>query len=483
MHRLFAVFKREYFQAVRKKSFLIMTILGPFLMAAMMFVPALVAMKGIGEKLVAVIDGTGRLSDIVRNAGREPAEPPVDIQTINKAAEEATNATRDPAAALKNNRRGALGRLAFEYVAANDLNDPARSAAAAPPTSQPDTVAKPRDLKAIAQPYLERLRGTEGTKGSRLDGVLVIPRDVFEEPKARMTYYSRSSTDLVVQERLSQAVSRGVSKKRLEARGIDPDEVDRLVKGVGIDGVQVTREGLEKTGGEMNFLFGLLFVILIFMPAMLYGQEIMRGIVQEKTERIVEILISSMSPMELLSGKILGLAAVGLTQLAVWGLMGGVLVATLGAMASAAGLQVGRFIRPAGLGAFLLFYLLGYLIYVCIYAVGGSLVNSEKEAQNFLGPIVLVLMVPWMLAMPVILNPDSTLAVVLSLIPIYTPITMYIRILVSEPPVWQIALSIALSFGTIVGFFWMTAKIFRLGILSYGKRPTIPELWRWLRVA
>jgi ABC-2 type transport system permease protein len=209
----------------------------------------------------------------------------------------------------------------------------------------------------------------------------------------------------------------------------------------------------------------------------------MRGIIQEKTERIVEILVSSMTPMQLLSGKILGLAAVGLTQLAVWVFMASLLGAYGGGMAAAAGINIMQFFHASILVYFLVFFLLAYLTYVTVYAIGGSVCNSDKEAQQLIAPIILVMMMPWFLGAAIIMNPDSTLSVSLSLSPFFAPITMFMRIIVGDPPISQIAISIVVSIATITLMLWITAKIFRIGILSYGKRPTIPELWRWMKLA
>ncbi len=443
MKRLWAVLKREYLAAVKKKSFLIVTLLGPFFFAALIFIPALLATRGLGDRRIVVVDGTGRLSKAFDDPGA--TKPP---------------SRRERGDGLRT-RPPSFGRLDVKVVDASAEADP----------------------KAAAEPYLARLR--ERQKGSeKLDGILVVPRGAMEASDARMAYYSRSSADVMTRERLGRVVSRALSRQRLSARGIDPAEVDALVRDVPVDGVQVTAEG-EKKGGDVDttLLFAFVFVGLLFIPVLLYGQEIMRGIIQEKNDRIVEILVSSMSPFELLSGKVLGMAAVGLTQLAAWMAMGAAMVGFAVASGPGGSLPLGTFLRPAVAWAFLVFYVLGYMIYVCVYAVGGAVVNTEKEAQNLLTPIILILMVPWFLLMAIVMSPESTLSVVLSFVPIYTPITMFIRVLVSQPPAWQVVLSVVLSLATIVGMFWLTAKVFRTGILSYGKRPTIPELWRWMREA
>ncbi len=392
------------------------------------------------------MDGTGRLGTSVTEALRAPE--PVD------ALKTATQNLEKP-----DHRRAPLpGSVRADYVDASGKN--------------------PKD---VAAPLLERLHAERDA--DRLDGVFIVPAGAFADSSLSMTYYSRSSTDLIVQERLGRVVNRALSRERLVGRGVNPSEIDSLLRDLRVEAVQLTKAGEEKTGGEMNFLVGFVFVLLIFLPVLLHGQEVMRGIIQEKTDRIVEILVSSMTPFELLSGKILGMAAVGLTQITIWVAMGGAIAAYGAAAALAAGVNLGQFLRPALALWFIVFFVLGYLINVCIYAVGGAIVTSEKEAQQVLTPVMIVMMVPWFLVMPIIMNPDSAFSTALSLIPIYTPITMFIRVLVSEPPLWQVGLSILLAIGTILGFFWVTAKIFRVGLLAYGKRPTIPELWRWLKVA
>lgn len=447
MRKTWAVFKREYFQVVRKKSFLILTILAPFLMAGLIFVPALLAVKGLGEKRVAILDGTARLREDFKKDG------------ARLSGQKGTRSiTPESDMEGPGRKRPGASRLSLEYVRAD------------------------RDLEAITRDYLGRLRRRTGPRETLLDGVLVIPSDALENPRAKLSYYSRAASDFVTQERLAWTARQAVSRQRLLARGIDPSEIDHLLHSLPVEGIQISRSGEQKKGGQFGFIVGFVFGALLLIPMLIYGQEIMRGIVQEKTDRVVEILVSSLSPMQLLSGKVLGLAAVGLTQVGIWMAMGTIGAGVAGSMTMAT-TDILRSLDLRIVPFFFVFYLLGYLIYVCIYAVGGAISNSEKEAQQVLAPLIMFIMVPWFLAMPILQSPESKLAVVLSLVPVFTPITMFMRIVVSETPAWQIALSIALSIATIYGMFWTTAKIFRVGILSYGKRPTIPELWRWLKVS
>jgi ABC-2 type transport system permease protein len=416
----------------------------PALMAALMFVPSMIAMKGLGEKQVVVVDGTGRLAEALGE--EETPKPDPDASGLEKMAEQSQ-------------KNVPMGNIRTQYDNASGT-----------------------DPRETAQSYLDRM--TKKEKENPIDGVLVIPASVFESSDDRLTYFSRSSTDLMAQERLGRRINDEIQRSRLTERGIEGDQLDSILRRIRVDAVQLTRGGEEKRGGEMNFLVGFLFVLLLLMPSILYGTEVMRGIVQEKTDRVVEVLISSLTPMQLLSGKILGLALVGLTQLAVWLTMGGILGGyAAGITAVATDINIMQFLRPAIFFYFIIFFLLGYLIYVCFYAIAGAVCNSEKEAQQFAAPVIVILMIPWFLMMPIIMNPDSSLSVGLSLFPLFAPITMFARVLVSEPAGWQIALSILLSIGTIYVLLWITAKIFRVGILSYGKRPTIPELWRWMKVA
>jgi ABC-2 type transport system permease protein len=443
MNKMFAVIKREYLQAVRKKMFIFMTIFFPVLMATVFTVPMIMMAKGMGSKRVAVIDGTGALASSFGHQ-IEPVAP-------------------DPKKALSGGNREELPQsIDVEYVAASGI----------------------ASLAVAAKPFLHRVNVDKET-GQRLDAVVLIPANAFEGSDAKMTFYSRSSTDFITQERVASVANRAIQRQRLAGRGIDAAAIDALTREVPVDSVQLSRSGEEKKGGAGNFIVGFIFAALLIIPSFIYGLETMRGIVQEKSERIVEVLVSSMTPRQLLTGKILGVAAVGLTQVTVW-LTVIAAAGTFGivsAKMAGFGFNVSQFLRPMVFVYFLLFFILGYLTFVCVYAIAGASCNTDKEAQQLVAPIQILMMVPWFVMAAIITNPDSSFAVALSLMPVYGPITMFVRTLVSEPPVWHVLTSIAVSVVTIAVFFYITAKIFRVGILSYGKRPTIPELWRWMKVA
>ncbi|HEY6137416.1 MAG TPA: ABC transporter permease [Thermoanaerobaculia bacterium] len=435
MNKMLAVLKREYLAAVRKKMFIVMTILFPVLMSAAMLLPGLMVARGLGEKQVAVLDGTGKLQSAFTRT-IVPEQP-------------------DVKKSLSGRRRGELPQsINVEYVAS----------------------------AADAKPYLDRLNA-ERKASNRLDAVFVIPSDAIDGESAKISFYSRSSTDVITQERLSSIANRAIQRLRLGARGIDANTVDALTRSVPVEGIQLSRSGEQKKGGELNLILGFLFAALLLIPSFIYGLEIMRGIIQEKSDRVVEVLISSMSPRQLLTGKIFGVALVGLTQVTAWMLMLAAVGTYAGTIASMAGMNVTQFLRPMVFVYFYLFFVLAYLTYVSIYAIAGAICNSEKEAQQLIAPISMLMMLPWFLMFAIITNPDSGLAIGFSLSPVFGPLTMFVRALVSEPPVAHLLISIAVAVCTIAAFFWITAKIFRVGILSYGKRPTIGELWRWLKVA
>jgi ABC-2 type transport system permease protein len=444
MRKMYAVMKREYLQAVRKKTFIVMTILFPFLMAGIMILPGLIMTRGMGKKRIAVLDGTGKLqAAFARPNEKEKVDPKEEARKQLSGG----------------GRRTLPAQISIEYADKSGAN-----------------------LDTVAKPYLQRLT-RDDEAADKLEGVFVIPPAALTEAETQLTYYSRSATDVMTQERIARLANKSLQSLRLGQHGIQSDLVENLLRDIPVEAVQLSRSGEKKTGGELNFIVAFIFGALLILPSFVYGQETMRGIVQEKTDRVVEVLVSSVTPMELLTGKILGVAAVGLTQIFVWLTMIAMFAGYGAATAAVAGVNLSQFIRPMVFIYFFVFFILAYLTYVCVYAIAGAVCNSEKEAQQFVMPIMMLMMMPWFLMMPIVMNPDAPFAVGFSLSPVFGPITMFVRALVTEPPLWHLIASISISIATILVFFWVTAKIFRIGILSYGKRPTIPELMKWIKVA
>lgn len=448
MKKMFVIMKREYLQAVRKKVFIIMTLLFPFLMAGLLFLPGLMMAKGMGQKRIAVLDGTGKLEEAFSRPNAKEKEEKVDAKKEAQRALEGGG-----------RQRGLPSQFTIEY----------RNNAG-------------KDVDKESKPYMARL-SRDDDAADKLEGVFVIPAKALVDQDTELTYFSRSATDFMTQERLGRLANRTLQSLRLSANGVKPELLEELLKDLPVEAVQLSRTGEKKTGGELNFLFAFILGALLILPSFVYGQETMRGIVQEKTDRVVEVLVSSVTPMELLTGKILGIAAVGLTQIFVWLTIIGLVGAYGAAVVAMADINIAQFVRPSVFLYFFLFFILAYLTYVCVYAIAGAVCNSEKEAQQFIMPIMMLMMTPWFLMMPIVMNPDAPFAVAFSLSPVFGPITMFVRTTVTEPPMWHLLASIGISIATILVFFWITAKIFRIGILSYGKRPTIPELWKWIKVA
>lgn len=314
-----------------------------------------------------------------------------------------------------------------------------------------------------------------------LDGYLVLDSGTLDEGSARYVGSSRPSALRRVA--LRQAVVEGSLEYRLEG-----DAAALLAGGALVFDILDAPEG-EPSGGRA-FIAVYAGTFVLYLTLLLYGVQVMRSVLEEKTNRIVEVVVSAMRPWHLMLGKILGVGAVGLTQLAVWLALGltGVLFglpAVVAARPDAAGLDNLSSLIPGVefLGLFLVFFLGGYFIFSGLFAAVGAMCNTEQEAQQAQTPVVLLLVVPVVLLVGLMEEPNSTLAVTLSLVPFFSPTLMFARAAIGAAPAWQVGLSVALMAATVVGVAWVAGRIYKVGILMAGKRPTLPELWRWLREA
>jgi ABC-2 type transport system permease protein len=244
---------------------------------------------------------------------------------------------------------------------------------------------------------------------------------------------------------------------------------------------KVSERGEEKDDGGT---FGASFIIglLIYLTLAIYGQAILGAIVEEKETRIAEILFSSAKPFELMMGKLVGVGLAGLTQLAIW-IFSALALITFGISSfKAAGMPVTMpNISPLMIASFFIFFLLGFFIYATIYALIGSMVTNVQEGGQFSMIPVIILLMAFYCFLPITRDPNSTFAFWASVAPFLAPITMPVRILTEMPPLWQILLAILFNLTAIIGLVWVASRVYRVGMLMYGKRATIPEVWKWIR--
>jgi len=297
--------------------------------------------------------------------------------------------------------------------------------------------------------------------------------------KNEAEYHGRTLSNIMTIGTLERALTRIVREQRLTAAGYDPKQVEKLVASVDFTKTQVTEKGGKAGGGIAEFLLPLFLFIILYTTVMIYGQMVMQGVLEEKANRIVEVVASSAKPTELMAGKLIGICAVALTQIGIWLVSAAVFTAPR-LIASGRDLPS---LTPAMIAHFVVLFLLAFVFYSSFFALVGAAFNSPQEAQQLVSVGTIMLAAPLFFFMPVINDPQSTLAVVTSLIPMFTPTVMMLRIAVRMPPLWQIALGYTLTILADIAMVWICARVYRIGILMYGKRPTIQEIWRWARYA
>jgi ABC-2 type transport system permease protein len=317
---------------------------------------------------------------------------------------------------------------------------------------------------------------------SEIDAYLIIPENV-DDPDSTFEFRSRKAGDFITNDTFKDALNDAVRSQRLADANISEQQLGQLSAPVNLDVKGVNERGEEKdSSGVMvaSFIIGL----MIYITLAIYGQAIMGAVVEEKETRIAEILFSSARPFELMMGKLVGVGLAGLTQLAIWILSAAVLI---GIVATQAGLgeliSAVPTISPVMIVYFLIFFLLGFFLYASIFALIGSMVTTVQEGGQFAFPPIMILLIGFYFSFAVIRDPNSSLSFWVSIAPFFAPITMPVRILAETPPFWQIGLSILINGLAIAGLVWLASRVYRVGMLMYGKRATIPEVWKWVRQA
>jgi ABC-2 type transport system permease protein len=319
----------------------------------------------------------------------------------------------------------------------------------------------------------ERLLGD--LNANRIDGYIWMDSDALAS--GDVTYARRNVGDLMGQQTVRAAISEALSHQRLAEKGVSLADSDRMLKGIDLDAVMVGG-GKERQDRSLAALLTVFLIVLVlFVTLLSYGVMVMRSVMEEKASRVMEILLCSATAEELMGGKILGVGAVGLTQVIAWAAMGFLIASPK--VPGGASLHI----PSSFIAYFLLFYLLGYVLYSAMFAAVGAAFNSTDEAQQWTFVIISPLIVAATLMTPVAVSPNSGMAVVASMIPFCAPVLMYLRIVAERPPAWQILLCVLLLIITTIGALRVGARVYRVGILMYGKRPTLREMLKWLRYA
>ena len=426
-NKILLVLKREYLTRVRTKSFILSTLLTPLAFIVMMGIVAYVSIVDEEiEKTVGIIDETGVLYDnlIEQNSSR--------------------------------------------YLDVSDLS-----------TDSVKTIVLNGDM----------------------DGYIILNEQNFNNTTLPTLVYGGSGGISFIQSVESDV--RNVLRDERLARSSVSDEVRAIFETqYKIESVKLTEDGEEEDNAVFGALFGFILGLLIFMGVFGYGAVLMRSVIEEKTNRIVEVIASSVKPIELMIGKLLGVCVLAITQFAIWilayiglSIVAAPIAATfLGAQTANlpdGAKEISSSFDPSKLEAFvvdpiifiyfIVFFIIGFMIYAAIFAAIGAAVDSEQDTQQFMTPVMVPIMIGYFFNLQIMKNPDSVIAVVSSLIPLTAPINMISRIAATEVPMIQILGSLALMILTFIGLMWLAAKIYRVGILMYGKKPSYKELAKWIR--
>lgn len=471
--KLWVVIKREYMERVRSKWFVVGTLMVPALVVLTFLLPAYVTAKSQASsdaRNIVILDATGAGIG-ARVAGA------ISSEQSRLGAADASGGETDGGAGLQG------GEAA-----------PPATAPAPPERVQPATVPGGPVVRVVAPAALAEAESlaTRQVMDKTHVGYLVLDQNALAGGVAR--YAGRNATSLPDLDRVRVAVRQSVTVAQLQAAGANPQMIDLIARSrVQLMTERITdkgRGGSATTGAILGF--GIAFIL--YLAIMLHGQNVLRSVLDEKTTRVAEVVISSVRPHILLGGKVLGVGLVGLTQQVVWISLSAYLINKLtplvmrmsGNQVAAMGTAGGFLAALTGVGfktlALLLgFFLIGFIFYAALYAAIGAMVNSEQEAQQAAVPVMILLVGTFLFAQPVMFQPTSTLANTLSWLPFSSPIIMPLRMTVIQPPTSQIVGSLLVGAVSCVLVVWLAARIYRVGMLMYGKRPSLRELARWVR--
>ncbi|MFG0283272.1 MAG: ABC transporter permease [Phycisphaerales bacterium JB039] len=462
--KILHVARREFVSTALTKGFIIGMAM-PLVVLAIMAVLMPVLIGGPAPKVageLAVIDPTGQVAGRIREAWapeQVTQRHAADVEQLQQVTKEAMEGVGAPAQAQQQMDAAmqmALGEApditVVELPADTDVEAAKQALWEAPAGEGP---APRLALVKIAADAVERAQG-EAEFGAY---------QLFLRPK---------QDDRVISE-LRRTVRDAIIDARIEGAGLDVAEVSAMTRLAGAETREVSETGERRSNEALNLMLPFAYMILLLMSSMMGGQFLMTTVIEEKSSRVVEVLLSAVSPMELMGGKILGQLLVGLLLIGAYGGLG---------VGSLAVFAVMDLLEPLALAVMIVFFFISYLTIASLMAAIGAAVNELREAQSLLGPIMIVFMIPYLLFLPISRNPDSAFSVACSFIPPINPFAMMLRVAsTSPPPLWQVGLSIVIGAATAVGAMWLAAKVFRVGLLMFGKPPNLKTLLRWVRMA
>lgn len=439
MNKILAVIRREFIERVRTRAFIIGTLIVPLMTFGFGYLPQLLLKRDTRPRSVVLLDAT-------------------------------TGATGDSVEA-------ALGRV----------------------TLGTGGTARPRyNLVRLRTSEVDRIRdsliqrvGAETPEAPGLDGVLVITDQGVEAGKA--TYYGTNVASFSDMRSLERAVGPVFRQERLARRGADSAIVAAAAVSMDLQTNKVTKGKLTGESGESSFWLAYITSFVMYFSLIMYGIQVMGAVLEEKSNRIVEVLISSITPFQLLFGKVIGVAGAGLLQLGIWGGASFYITSTLAAPNSNSLEQVAVDGTRQSMSiptvtvdlviVVLVFFLLGFLLYSALYAAVGAMCSSQQETQQAAQPVTILLALGFIAMFTLINDPGSSMARILSFIPFFAPLVIPVRYALSPLPITEVAGAIAATLLGVVVIVWLAGRIYRVGILSYGKKPSLKELVSWLRTS
>jgi ABC-2 type transport system permease protein len=427
MRNIWLIARREYLERVRTRAFIVMTVLLPALILGAFLLPNLLMNQKSGRTRHLVVVAPERsTAELIRQQLLEIPEEQ------KKQAHESMG--------MQRRRPEQISNLIVDVE--NDTSEGERAAL------------------------------VDKVKKKQLDGLLFITKDDLAAKK--ISYITNDMASLVGNEEIKASVNQALRRELLKNKGLTDSEVDTALRSVQLE----TQSPSGKANPLAMFLAIFSMVMILYVTVILYGVNVMRAIIEEKTSRIMEVMLSIAQAKEMMAGKILGVGAVGLTQIVIWTLVA--LVASTPGLIAGASILKG-IVTPNLLVYFGIFFLLGYALYSVLCAAVGSMVNSEQETQQLQFLVMMPMIISVIIMSSVINDPGSALAVAGSIFPLTAPLIMFLRIALEAPPWWQVGFSIGLLIATIYGLLWLCARIYRVGILMYGKKPTLPEIMKWVR--